>query len=80
MKKWINFFFLSFFSHKSAKEGARRMQEYEPDVIVAVGGGSCSEFIPQAIALGCDTFVTSDLKYITEFIVRASVAAAFQLE
>ncbi len=30
---------------------------------VAVGGGSCSEFIPQAIALGCDTFVTSDIRY-----------------
>jgi len=30
---------------------------------VAVGGGSCSEYIPQAIAAGCDTFVTSDVKY-----------------
>lgn len=30
---------------------------------VAVGGGACSEYIANAIALGCDTFVTSDLKY-----------------
>ncbi|MBQ5739906.1 MAG: Nif3-like dinuclear metal center hexameric protein [Oscillospiraceae bacterium] len=30
---------------------------------VAVGGGACRDYIPQAIALGCDTFVTSDLKY-----------------
>lgn len=30
---------------------------------VAVGGGACSEFIEQAIALGCDTFVTSDIRY-----------------
>lgn len=30
---------------------------------VAVGGGACGEFIPQAMAHGCDTFVTSDLKY-----------------
>lgn len=30
---------------------------------VAVGGGACSDFIRQAIALGCDTFVTSDLGY-----------------
>ena len=30
---------------------------------VAVGGGACSEYIPQAIAQGCDTFVTSDLRY-----------------
>lgn len=30
---------------------------------VAVGGGACGDFIDQAIALGCDTFVTSDLSY-----------------
>ena len=30
---------------------------------VAVGGGACGCYIPQAIAAGCDTFVTSDLKY-----------------
>ena len=30
---------------------------------VAVGGGACGEYIAQAIALGCDTFVTSDLRY-----------------
>ena len=30
---------------------------------VAVGGGACREYIPQAIALGCDTFVTADLRY-----------------
>lgn len=30
---------------------------------VAVGGGSCSEFMELAAALGCDTFVTSDIKY-----------------
>ena len=30
---------------------------------VAVGGGACGCYIDQAIALGCDTFVTSDLKY-----------------
>ena len=30
---------------------------------VAVGGGSCMDFLPQAIAAGCDTFVTGDIKY-----------------
>ena len=30
---------------------------------VAVGGGACGDYIPQAIADGCDTFVTSDLRY-----------------
>jgi len=30
---------------------------------VAVGGGSCSNMIQDVIAKGCDTFVTSDVKY-----------------
>ena len=30
---------------------------------VAVGGGACADYIPQAIAAGCNTFVTSDLRY-----------------
>lgn len=30
---------------------------------VAVGGGSCGDFEADAIAAGCDTFVTSDLGY-----------------
>ena len=30
---------------------------------VAVGGGSCGDYTDQAIALGCDTFVTADLGY-----------------
>lgn len=30
---------------------------------VAVGGGACAEYVPQVLALGCDTFVTSDVKY-----------------
>lgn len=30
---------------------------------VAVGGGSCSDGMYEALAAGCDTFVTSDIKY-----------------
>ena len=30
---------------------------------VAVGGGACGDFFNQAAALGCDTFVTADVKY-----------------
>ena len=30
---------------------------------VAVGGGACGDYISQAVAVGCDTFVTSDLSY-----------------
>lgn len=38
-------------------DGGRRVHR------VAVGGGACGDYIPQAIARGCDTFVTSDLRY-----------------
>lgn len=30
---------------------------------VAVGGGACGEYVRQVVELGCDTFLTSDLKY-----------------
>ena len=30
---------------------------------VAVGGGSCADFMQEAAAAGCDTFVTADVKY-----------------
>ena len=30
---------------------------------VAVGGGSCASEMMEAVAAGCDTFVTSDIKY-----------------
>lgn len=30
---------------------------------VAVGGGSCGSMLADAVAAGCDTFVTSDVKY-----------------
>ena len=32
---------------------------------VAIGSGSCSDLIPEAIALGADVIITSDLKYHT---------------
>ena len=30
---------------------------------VAVGGGSCADYMQAALAAGCDTFVTADIKY-----------------
>ena len=30
---------------------------------VAVGGGSCGSMLADAVAAGCDTFVTADVKY-----------------
>ena len=44
-------------------QGLRYRNGGKPVRKVAVGGGACAEFIPQVIALGCDTFVTSDIKY-----------------
>ena len=31
--------------------------------LVAVGGGSCGDFISSAVAAGCDTFLSADMKY-----------------
>ena len=44
-------------------QGLRYRDGGRPVRKVAVGGGACAEYIPQAIALGCDTFVTADVKY-----------------
>ena len=35
----------------------------KPVCKVAVGGGSCTDFLHQAVAAGCDTFVTADCAY-----------------
>lgn len=43
--------------------GARYSDRGRPVHRVAVGGGACAEYIQHAVALGCDTFVTADLKY-----------------
>ena len=44
-------------------QGLRYRDGGKPVRKVAVGGGACAEYIPQVIALGCDTFVTADVKY-----------------
>lgn len=43
--------------------GLRYADAGKPVFRVAVGGGGCSEFMAQAIACGCDTFVTADVDY-----------------
>jgi dinuclear metal center YbgI/SA1388 family protein len=35
----------------------------KPVTKVAVGGGSCADMMVDALAKGCDTFVTADVKY-----------------
>jgi len=44
-------------------KGLRYRDGGKPVHRVAVGGGACAEYIGNALALGCDTFVTADLKY-----------------
>lgn len=43
--------------------GVRYVDGGMPVSKVAVGGGACADMIGDAIAKGCDTFVTSDVKY-----------------
>lgn len=43
--------------------GVRLVDGGRPVHTVAVGGGACAEFMSDALAQGCDTFVTSDVKY-----------------
>ncbi|MBR1689575.1 MAG: Nif3-like dinuclear metal center hexameric protein [Oscillibacter sp.] len=50
-------------SHSLHCNGVRYADAGRPVSRVAVGGGACGEYIGAAIAAGCDTFVTSDLKY-----------------
>ena len=44
-------------------EGLRYVDGGKPVCRVAVGGGSCAGEMMDAIAAGCDTFVTADVKY-----------------
>ena len=44
-------------------KGLRYVNCGKPVSKVAVGGGACAGFMQQAIAAGCDTFVTADVRY-----------------
>lgn len=43
--------------------GLRYCDAGKPVSRVAVGGGACVDYLKQALAAGCDTFVTSDVGY-----------------
>lgn len=45
--------------------GIRLVDGGKPVSAVAVGGGSCGSMLKDAVAQGCDTFVTADVKYDT---------------
>lgn len=44
-------------------DGLRYVEVGRPVATVAVGGGACADEMQEALAAGCDTFVTSDVKY-----------------
>ena len=44
-------------------QGLRYVDGGKPVRVVAVGGGSCADGMHEALAAGCDTFVTADIKY-----------------
>lgn len=44
-------------------DGLRYVDSGRPVRKVAVGGGSCADEMRDALAAGCDTFVTADVKY-----------------
>lgn len=55
--------FASFVKEMLGANGVRYVDARRPVRRVAVGGGACADMMVDAIALGCDTFVTSDVKY-----------------
>ena len=55
--------FLTFVKKNLRCDGLRYVDGGKPVRKVAVGGGSCADCMEEALAAGCDTFVTSDVKY-----------------
>lgn len=55
--------FLSKVKNALKPNGIRYVDGGKPVRVVAVGGGACGEFFRYAVQHGCDTFVTSDVKY-----------------
>ncbi|MGN0977365.1 MAG: Nif3-like dinuclear metal center hexameric protein [Faecousia sp.] len=55
--------FLTFVKENLGCEGLRYVDGGKPVRKVAVGGGSCGSEMLEALEAGCDTFVTSDIKY-----------------
>ena len=55
--------FLATVKEKLHCKGLRYVSSGKPVRVVAVGGGSCADGMQEALAAGCDTFVTADIKY-----------------
>ena len=55
--------FLSYIKTQLDCKGLRYVSSGKPVNKVAVGGGSCAGAMLDALAAGCDTFVTADVRY-----------------
>jgi len=55
--------YAAFVKEKLNAASVRFVDTGEPVRKVAVGGGSCGSMLMEAVQAGCDTFVTSDVKY-----------------
>ena len=55
--------FAAFVKEALGANGVRYVDARRPVRRVAVGGGACADMMKDAVALGCDTFVTADVKY-----------------
>lgn len=55
--------FMATVKEKLGCQGLRYVNCGKPVSRVAVGGGACAGYIAQAVAAGCDTFVTADVRY-----------------
>lgn len=55
--------FLPFVKQQLSCEGLRYADGGREVHYIAVGGGSCGDYLTQMLALGCDTFVTADINY-----------------
>ena len=55
--------FAAFVKETLGANGVRFVDARRPVRRVAVGGGACADMLKDALALGCDTFVTADVKY-----------------
>lgn len=55
--------YAAFVKEKLHAAGVRYADGGRPVRRVAVGGGSCGSMLADALAAGCDTFVTADVKY-----------------
>ena len=55
--------FAQFVKETLGANGVRYVDARRPVRRVAVGGGACGDLLTDAFRMGCDTFVTSDVKY-----------------